>query len=262
MKATGAVLILTVVIACVSASAFAQQRLVKIAGDPYPPWTIGEAGSKPAGGIAVQIAEQLFSRLGMRTDVFVYPFKRGLERIKHGEDDAILMVSRSPEREQYMLFSAPIRDVKFVFYYSAESDDIDWSDWKDLQSLRIGSVTGYNIGDDWKSAIVQYNLQVEEVKTDIFNVEKLLAGRIDMFVTDHEVMQRIIAKNPLYHGKLKWNPKPVFESVNNIGVSKKSFLAPMLPGINKELQAMKQDGAFQRIFCAHGKSYQGSCDSN
>jgi len=33
---------------------FADERVVRIAGDPYPPWTEGAAGSKPTGGIAVE----------------------------------------------------------------------------------------------------------------------------------------------------------------------------------------------------------------
>ena len=198
----------------------------------------------------------------MPTTVFIYPFKRGLERIKHGEVDVILMVSQSKEREKFMLFSMPIRHVKFVFYHSAELDNFTWSDWKDLQSYTIGSVTGYNIGEDWKNAIAKYHLKVEEVKTDIFNVEKLLRGRIDLFVTDHEVMQQIIEHNLKYQGKLKWHTKPVFESVNSFGVSKQSFLAPMFPRINEELRKMKEDGTFQRIYCAHGKSFKGPCDNN
>ena len=240
----------------------AEKQLVRIAGDPYPPWTVGEAGSRPTGGIAVQIAEELFKRLNMPTTVFIYPFRRGLERIKHGEEDVILMVSRSKEREQFMLFSLPIRRVKFVFYHSAEMDHFTWSDWADLRSYTIGSVTGYNIGEDWTDAIAKYHLKVEEVKTDIFNVEKLLRGRIDLLVTDHEVMQTIIEQHPGYQGKLTWHTKPVFESVNNFGISKHSFLASMLSGINETLREMKEDGTFQRIYCAYGKSFKGPCDNN
>ena len=138
----------------------------------------------------------------------------------------------------------------------------EWSDWKDLKPYRIGSVTGYNIGDEWKEAIAKYDLQVEEVKTDIFNMQKLLLGRIDLAVTDDEVMQRLIEMNPDSQVKLSRNKKPIFESVNNLGISKKSFLFPMLPRINEVLQEVKDDGTFQKIFCKHGKIYQASCESS
>lgn len=261
MKAKVVVLIPMMLIACTSINSFAEERTVRVAGDPYPPWTVGEAGSKPTGGIAVEIVEELFRRLNLQSAVQVYPFKRGLERIEHGEDDVILMVSRSEERERFMLFTLPIRHVRFVFYFSAEPGDFEWVEWKDLQRYRIGSVAGYNVGEEWENAITDYDLKVEEVKTDTFNIEKLLLGRIDILITDHEVMQRLIAEHPAYQGKLAWHEKPVFESVNNFGISKKSFLAPMLPQINEVLQGMKDDGTFQRILCAYGKIYTGSCES-
>jgi len=248
-------------IACIGAYAFAEDRVVRVAGDPYPPWAEGTAGSKATGGIAVEIVEELFRRLDLKTRAVIYPFQRGLERIEHGDEDVILMVSRSKEREHFMLVSIPIREVKFVFYYAPGLDRFDWHNWEDLKPYRIGSVTGYNIGEDWNDAIKKYDLKVEEVKTDIFNIRKLILGRIDIAVTDDEVMQRLIESNPDYQGKLRRHNKPVFESVNNLGISKKSFLAPMLPRINEILQKMKNDGTFQKIFCQHGKEYQGSCEN-
>lgn len=255
-------LIVIILIASIGVDSFAEQRQVRVAGDPYPPWTEGAVGSKASGGIVVEIVEELFRRLDMSTLVVVYPFKRGLERIKQGEEDVILMVSRSTEREHYMLFTDPIRYVQHVFYYTDELDDFDWSDWEDLKPYAIGNVTGYNLGDEWQDAVKRYDLHVEEVKADDFNIRKLLLGRIDLAIADNEVMQRVIEQNPNYQGKLFWHKKPVFESLNNLGISKKSFLAPMLHKINVVLQEMKDDGTFQRIFCAHGKRFQGSCDES
>lgn len=262
MKATRAVLASILLIACTCTSSFAEKRQVRVAGDPYPPWAEGEVGSKPTGGIAIEIVEELFRRMNMETRFFIYPFRRGLERIKHGDEDVILMVSRSKEREEYMLFTAPIRNVKFVFYYSSDLENFEWDDWKDLQAYKIGSVTGYNIGDDWKDAITKYGLKVEEVKTDVFNIEKLLLGRLDIIATDHEVMQRIIEQNPKYRGRIKWHEKPIFESVNRLGISRKSFLAPSLGKIDAALQEMKDDGTFDRIFCKYGKVHKASCGTN
>ena len=262
LKIRESILVAVVLLANTVSDSFGEERTVRVAGDPYPPWALGEAGSKPTGGIAVEIVEELFRRLKLKTAVHVYPFKRGIERIKHGEEDVILMVSRSEERERFMLFTTSIRHVRFVFYYPADSGGFDWGDWKDLQPYRIGSVAGYNIGEAWKAAVEDYELQVEEVKTDTFNIEKLLLGRIDILLTDHEVVERLIAQNPAYQGKLTWHEKPVFETVNNLGISKKSFLAPMLPEINTVLQRMKDDGTFQRIFCTYGKTYSGSCENN
>ena len=238
----------------------AVERVVKIASDPYPPWVLGEIGTIANGGIATEIVEELFHRLNMKTRVNIYPFKRGLQRIKDGDEDVILMVSRSKEREKYMLFTHPIRDVKFVFYHSVGKKNFNWNQWEDLKPYVIGVVTGYNLGEKWNKAIKKHKLTIEEVKTDIFNVEKLLKGRIDILLSDFEVMKDIIRQNPKYQGKLKHHKKAVFESINNLGISKKSFLAPKLSNINKVIQKMKDDGTFNRIFCKQGKIFQASCE--
>lgn len=260
-----------ILIPCVSVNSFAEdnlpksqitakERLVRIAGDPYPPWALGVVNEKPTGGIAVEIVEKLFRRMNMKSSVFLYPFNRGLQRIKDGEEDVILMVSRSKEREEYMLFTHSIRHVRFGFYHLAGMKNFDWNKWEDLQPYTVGAVTGYNLGEEWPKAIKKYNLKIEEVKTDVYNVEKLLIGRIDILLTDFEVMEEIIRLQPKYHVKLKHHKKPVFESVNNLGISKKSFLSPMLPKINAAIQEMKDDGTFKKIFCAHGKRFKESCE--
>ncbi len=240
--------------------AMAQEQVVRVAGDPYPPWSIGEAGARPEGGIAFEITRELFGRMGLETSEFVYPFKRGIQRIKDGEEDVILMVLQNEERDKFMLFTPPVRDVRFVIFYPAARADFDWNGWQDLKPYRIGTVSGYNMGDDWSKAIEQQGLRVEEVKTNIFNMKKMLAGRIDLFITDYEVMLRIIEENPEYQGKFKWHPKPVFESINNLGISKRSFLVSRKAEIDATLRQMQQDGTFQSIFCKYGKSYSGDCE--
>ena len=66
--------------AIISSIASAEQPLVKVAADPYPPWALGEENTDAKGGIAVDIVAELFHRLGMRSRAVVYPFKRGLRQ--------------------------------------------------------------------------------------------------------------------------------------------------------------------------------------
>lgn len=254
-------IILILLIICSSIDAFAEERLVKVAGDPYPPWTEGEAGSTTTKGIAVKIVEELFRRLNMKTRFVIYPFQRALERIENGEEDVILMVSKTQEREAFISFTPPIRNSRWVFFHLKEKD-FEWTQWEDLKAYRIGYVTGNNVGKEFPAAAEKYNFYIEEVKADIFNVRKLLLGRIDIALTDLEVMQRIIEVNPEFQHKLEWHDRPVFESFYHLGISKKSFLAPMFLKINEVLEQMKGDGTFQDIFCKYGKEYRGSCEGN
>ena len=196
-----------ILIACIGIDSFAEERLVRVAGDPYPPWTEGEAGSQAIGGIAVEIAEELFRRLEMDIRVIVYPFKRGLERIEHGEEDVILMLSKTKERENNILFTSPIRHSKWVFYY-LKGKTFRWSKWEDLQTYRIGLVTGNNVGKDFPTAAEKYHFNIEKVKADIFNADKLLLGRVDIVLADLEVMQRIINRTLNFKESLNGMKRP------------------------------------------------------
>jgi polar amino acid transport system substrate-binding protein len=260
MRVYKALIISTILTTCVGIDSVAAERVVRVAGDPYPPWIEGTEGSVATEGIAVKLAQELFKRLNLKTLIVVYPFERGIQRIKEGDEDVILMVSETEERKKFILFTPPIRHSKWVFYHR-KGDDFSWNTWKDLQKYRIGYVTGNNIGQDFPAAAEKYKFYIEEVKADIFNVKKLLLGRIDIIIADLEVMQRIIQQNLDFQGKLEWYDKPIFESYYHFGISRKSFLAPMLPEINEVLQKMKRDGAFQEIFCQYEKTYQGSCES-
>ena len=77
---------------------------------PTHPGPRGRQGPKRPGGVAVEIAQQLFDRLGMKTLTVVYPFERGMQRIKDGSEDVILMVSKTQEREDFISFTPPIRN--------------------------------------------------------------------------------------------------------------------------------------------------------
>jgi len=251
---------LLLLITCVGNDAFAEERMVRVAGDPYPPWIEGKAGQKASGGIAVELAQELFKRLNFATRIVVYPFERGMQRIKDGAEDFILMVSKTAEREKFILFTPPIRHSNWIFYHLKEKP-FSWETWQDLQKYRIGYVTGNNIGTDFPAAAEKYNYYIEEVKADIFNAKKLLLGRIDIIITDKEVMQHIIRQNPEFHGKFESYDKPIFQSFYHFGISKKSFLVPMFYKINEVLQEMKEDGTFQQVFCQHEKTFQGRCEN-
>ncbi len=59
VKTNRILLYLMLLFAFIGVDASADNRLVRVAGDPYPPWTEGEAGTKATGGIAVEIVEEL-----------------------------------------------------------------------------------------------------------------------------------------------------------------------------------------------------------
>jgi len=257
-----ALFISTLFISTLTEISFASDRKIGVAGDPYPPWVIGEIDTQTTKGIAVELTKELFRRLDKEIVINIYPFKRGLDRIKHGDEDVILMVSISEERKEFMVFTDSISFVEIVFFHTKKLKDFDWNSRSDLKPYNIGVISGVNMGNEWRDAISTYNLKVEETSSDKLNIEKLLKGRVDLIAADKKVMQEIIRQNLDYRGKIQWHEKVIFASKKSLGISKKSPLVLLLPQINSTLQEIKDDGTYQNIICKYPNSFSRSCDNN
>ncbi len=225
----------------------ADPPVVKVATDPWPPWTEGKTGT-PTGGIAVELVEELFSRLDLRTVVTIYPFKRALTRIETGMSDVVLMVGKNEERAGYMLFpTVPIVKEDILIYYPAKWIKFEWHGWEDLKEYEIGTVIGYQYGKAWEDAVRKYQFKTQEVPTDLMNIDKLLSGRVDLILLGQANADSLMKIRPQCRGKLKAAGKPIYRNTLYFGISKKSFLAPRLSDIDRTLLQMQKDGTFEKI---------------
>ena len=225
---------------------YANEPVVKIVGDPWPPWMQQEKGKEPS-GYAVEIAQELFKRLNLNIDIRIVPFKRGLAKIKYGEADAILMVAKNKERSQYMLFKTPMKETLFHLYHTEKLKNFKWGNWQDLQPYKIGIVGGFNYGKDWDKARKKYSYKTFEVTKDIQNIGKLLNGRVDLIILEKSNAIALFKDNLKFKNQLRPANKPVFEATTHLGISKKSFLATKINLIHETLQKMKKDGTYARL---------------
>ncbi len=214
----------------------------------WPPWEIAYDADKEnvTGGLAVELAEELFSRLDIRLTLRTVPWKRALLRIEKGQSDLIPMVAQNPERARYMLFTLPIHTTPVLFVYSTDRlKKFEWNRWEDLKPFRIGIIRGYFYGNPWNKAVKEHGLAFEEVTHDTINIRKLLTGRVDLvalFYVGPNMLNDFPGRD-----KLRFAGKPIHKNILHFGISKKSFLAARLCEINKTIQEMKDDGTFKKI---------------
>lgn len=215
----------------------------------WPPWEIAydKNKEKVTGGLAIELAEELFSRLNIKIRLDTVPWKRALISIEKGRADLIPMVAKTPEREQYMVYTHPIYTDPILLVYSTDKfSSFEWEDWKDLESYRIGITRGYYYGVPWNKALKKYGFNVVESASDIINIDMVLLGRVDLTLQFYSICKNIFKEFP-GHEKLKFASKPVHKNVLHFGISKKSHLAAKLSEINKTIQEMKSDGTFKNI---------------
>lgn len=219
---------------------------VKVSSDPWEPWVIGEDGKEATKGIAVEITREIFRRLNIPVEIRIYPYERCLQQMKTGERDILLMVKKTPEREQFLLFTqAASEDPQMLYYNPEKKGSFEWNDWKDLEGTTVGIVRGFNYGDFTKSAS-NYKIKQEVVSADAQNLQKLLAGRIDFTIMNRSTARYYLETNPGHKGKLQAASRIISEAQFHIAISKKGAATGYLQQIDNVLTEMKKDPDWRR----------------
>ncbi|WP_085126372.1 substrate-binding periplasmic protein [Tistlia consotensis] len=154
--------------------------------DPNPPRTLGTGTavdwSKPG------LTLELLRLVGKRLDVdFVFqrvPWKRGLFMVQHGFADGLFHTSYVAEREPLLTYprrpDGSIDDSRQIFsqsyvLYVKKGSPLRW-DGKAFEALDgpVGAVASYAVADDLR----RLGVQVEEERSTIINLRKLIEGRI------------------------------------------------------------------------------------
>ena len=225
----------------------AAERVIKISSDPWEPWVFGEEGGSATGGWSIDITKALFQRLGIKTDIKVYPYERCIRQMKDGERDMLLMAKKTKERQQYLLYTdTSVADPQLLYYATDRTSDFQWTAWADLKKMTIGGVRGFNYGE-FHHAARMHDIKIELTESDLQNVKKLLAGRIDLVMLSRSTARHFISTYPEFRGKLQAASKPVANAEFYLALSKKGAATDLLPEINRVLLEMKNDRTLNKI---------------
>jgi len=239
--------LLTLVFSFFTISNAVATELIKVSSDPWEPWVLGEEGGVASGGIAVDLSNELFRRLGLSTETKIYPYKRCINQMKSGERDLLLMVKRTPEREIYMLFSdVAATDPQLIYYSTDHYSEFSWKSWEDLKGYTIAGVRGFDYGG-FHQAASDLNLNFELAANDTQNIKKLLSGRVDLILLSQSTANFYLKSNPEVAGKLIAAERIVTNAEFHFGISKSGNATLHLDNINKMLSEMKQDGSLYSI---------------
>ncbi len=221
---------------------WATEPVVKMVADPWPPWIVPQGNGKPS-GFAIDIVDEIFTRLKIKNEITIVPFKRGLKMVEEGDADLAIFVSKNEQRSRYMIFTEPIEETQFLLYYSDKWKNFHWKNWQELIPFRIGIVRGFNYGNQWLTAVNKYKLNVQAVGDNQQLIKMLLLGRVDLAIIEFNSAEHFIENNPQYKGRITATTKAIFQSVNRLAISKKSLLVSQLEQINQVIREMKKEGA-------------------
>ncbi|WP_158229084.1 substrate-binding periplasmic protein [Chitinimonas sp. BJB300] len=143
-----------------------------------PPFNMFE-GNKVA-GISTQILEEALHRTGIKAQFDIVPWARALALSHSQPQTCVYSAVRTPEREKKYGFKwiGPLVDEKIVLMALADSP-IKLKKIADAKPYRVG---GY-VADARGDYIESQGVKVDRAPSDTMNLPKLVARRIDLWVT-------------------------------------------------------------------------------
>jgi len=224
-------------------------KKIQLAVDPYPPYTIQNGNENMyTNGFAVEIAKEIFTKIGYEAVFNVVPFAKGIEMMKSGEMDGMMTVYKTTERESFVDYPKESIAPDSQSFFALKESNIKFDgDINNLKGKKIGIVQGYTYGDDFSNAVTNGTVTSETANDAASNLEKLLNNRIDVILDGKYTV--------LYNLKLKGKLDRVQELTPEsrtpalyLVFSKKSNIdKTIIDRYDEILGQMKKDGTWNSI---------------
>lgn len=244
------VIIITLLLA--SYPAMAENRHMTVVTLEAPP--LAHAQKNIVKGALTEVVREAFSRMGYDSTLEIMPWSRALDSVRFGETDAIFYTVRNKKRESFLHFpNEPLwveRTVAIVPLGSPVSLD---SELTNARNINLGTGRSYRYGPHLDALIAGGTFSsVEVVPSSRDNMEKLLAGRIDAFLTDYPNALELLNNHDsgtLLDMVRHPDGKPAFfdEVPAYLAFSRISVTLKTVQTFSQTLQDMKQDGSYQNI---------------
>lgn len=243
-----AFLLLVICLIHSSPSISAEIQLIRFSEDPWPPYTYGDVGSAARGGLAVEIVDEIFARIGVETEQILFPWKRCLFHMQTGERDALMLCGYSKEREKYLIYTESVMEVRDLLYYSKNRPaPVEWEIYADLAGYTFIRSAGFQYGKEFEEAVDRHNITIIESGNDLASFRMLAAGRGDAFICNEISAAEIFKNNEDLRGQFNTASNTVMQGPLFLAFSRKSPANSLVPRVNKTINEMKEDGTVDSI---------------
>ena len=220
--------------------AYAEQaKELRVTASPWSPYV---SRILPGNGVAVSIATAVLQRAGYTSSFALLQWPKDLEGTRLGEYDMIASIWFTEDRARDLVFSEPIFENRVKLMVLIGSD-IKISNPEALKGYRVGVVEDYAYTHGAYS-----KLPVEIIKAGTVeeNLQRLLAGEIDIAVADEQVaIYTLNNKIPGGIRQVRFARDPLSTRKLRVAVSRtRSDAEKIISDFNNALQGMKDDGAY------------------
>jgi polar amino acid transport system substrate-binding protein len=151
----------------------------------------------------------------------------------------VFSTSRTPEREALFQWIGPLREVDWTLYGLA-GHSFQLATLDDAKGLRIGGYTG----DVRAQYLAARGFTVDTAADNFSNPRKLVGGRIDLWVTSHQLASGVLAHEGL-SGKIV--PVLTFHTSRAYLACNKAVPEETVAAMSAAMAAMVKDGTSAAI---------------
>ncbi|MBA1202944.1 transporter substrate-binding domain-containing protein [Pseudomonas capeferrum] len=233
------------VLALSSLSFMAHGERLRIVTEEWAPYIFQEEGVPR--GIHYEVANEVFTRLGIEVQWQFLPWKRCLAMIEHGLVDGVMDIFRTDARTAYIIYpDEPMSTVEFtLFQLRAKPHTV--RRLEDLAGLNVGVSSGYDYGSAFNESPL---FRRENAPTQEANFGKLALGRIDLLVTDRLVGRHLRHRLGLEQ-KVEELSFIIRRTPQYLGLSRKPGRERLAQRFADELRLFKQEPAYTAILRRH-----------
>lgn len=208
-----------------------QEKLVIINTEGnFPPYEMRNAYGELQ-GFYIELVEIISKQINVQVQYKTLPWRRGLYAMGQGKADAMLSVTKTPERERYLWFLKGNALTRVVDAFCVRHDHnlahTFRGDLRQLSTSPIGLVNGYDYAKEIEDS--SFLMKKYFAKDNHHLLRLLLRGRVDIIMADRNVAlhlandqgirDKIKCLKPTYNGGVEYL---AFSKVrNNLKVAKR-----------------------------------------
>jgi len=224
-----------------SFSTFAQDVMLKLASDVWPPFT----DIRDKNSVATDLVEEALHRTGIKLENQIIDFTDVIQGIKKGAYHGSSALWKNDEREDIMLFSAPYLQNQLVLV-GLKGANVNARQLTELANRKVAIVESYAYGREVEEAS---KVRFVRGKSDQENLEQLFNGKVDYILVDDLLIQYLVNYQQKEAAKfLEIGTVPLLIRSLHFAIRKDVPNADqIIHQFNDEIVKMMADGTYNRI---------------
>lgn len=155
-------------------------------------------------GVATDIVKEVFKRANIKSKIMVFPWARSFQNVKNDKNGFVYPLVRSSNREFSFHWIGPIMIRKTSFWaLNDRKDIIPVNNLQDLKQYKVGVTNKEYLHQTLVDRGFENNINIVPVSHSSINVEKLLAGRIDVMSGNNYTIKKKFLNLGYYNVSLK-----------------------------------------------------------